>query len=131
MATHSSTLAWKIPWTEEHGRLQLFSYTVIQLYRYSYYIILIMGGGESALGGSYGKESACNAGKQGSIWVRKIPWIRERLCTPVFWPGEFHGLCSPGVAKNQTRLSDFHFHFTLITYLPQWTEHPEFMIRLW
>ena len=22
MATHSSTLAWEIPWTEEHGRLQ-------------------------------------------------------------------------------------------------------------
>ena len=22
MATHSSTLAWKIPWTEEHSRLQ-------------------------------------------------------------------------------------------------------------
>ena len=22
MATHSSTLAWKIPWTEENGRLQ-------------------------------------------------------------------------------------------------------------
>ena len=22
MATHSSTLAWKIPWTEEHGRLK-------------------------------------------------------------------------------------------------------------
>ena len=22
MATHSSTLAWKIPWTEEHGSLQ-------------------------------------------------------------------------------------------------------------
>ena len=22
MATHSSILAWKIPWTEEHGRLQ-------------------------------------------------------------------------------------------------------------
>ena len=21
-ATHSSTLAWKIPWSEEHGRLQ-------------------------------------------------------------------------------------------------------------
>ena len=21
MATHSSSLAWKIPWTEEHGRL--------------------------------------------------------------------------------------------------------------
>ena len=22
MATHSSSLPWKIPWTEEHGRLQ-------------------------------------------------------------------------------------------------------------
>ena len=22
MASHSTTLAWKIPWTEEHGRLQ-------------------------------------------------------------------------------------------------------------
>ena len=22
MAIHSSTIAWKIPWTEEHGRLQ-------------------------------------------------------------------------------------------------------------
>ena len=28
-------------------------------------------------------------------WVGKIPWRRERLPTPVFWPGEFHGLCSP------------------------------------
>ena len=23
-------------------------------------------------------------------WVGKIPWRRERLATPVFWPGEFH-----------------------------------------
>ena len=23
-------------------------------------------------------------------WVEKIPWRRERLPTPVFWPGEFH-----------------------------------------
>ena len=23
-----------------------------------------------------------------------MPWRRERLPTPVFWPGEFHGLCS-------------------------------------
>ena len=28
-------------------------------------------------------------------WVGKIPWRRESLCTPVFWPGEFHGLYSP------------------------------------
>ena len=44
-------------------------------------------------GGSAGKESARNAGDLGSIpaWG-KIPWGRERLPTPVFWPGEFHGL---------------------------------------
>ena len=40
--------------------------------------------------GSAGKESAHNAGDLGSI-----PWRRERLPTPVFWPGEFHGLYSP------------------------------------
>ena len=28
-------------------------------------------------------------------WAGKIPWRRERLPTPVFWPGEFHGLNSP------------------------------------
>ena len=38
-------------------------------------------------------------------WVGKIPGRRERLPTPVFWPGEFHG-----VAKSWTWLSDFHFH---------------------
>jgi len=27
-------------------------------------------------------------------WVGKIPWRRERLPTPVFWPGESHGLYS-------------------------------------
>ena len=39
-------------------------------------------------------------------WVVKIPQRRERLSTPVFWPGEFHGL--HGVAKSRSRLSDFH-----------------------
>ena len=33
-------------------------------------------------------------------WIGKIPWRREQLPTPVFWPGEFHGHrsltgCSP------------------------------------
>ena len=31
-------------------------------------------------------------------WVRKICWRRDRLPTPVFWPGEFHGLYSPATA---------------------------------
>ena len=32
-------------------------------------------------------------------WVGKIPWRRERLPTPVVWPGESHGLYSPGGRK--------------------------------
>ena len=42
-------------------------------------------------------------------WVGKIPWRRERLPTPVFWPRKFHGLYR--VAKSRTRLSAFHFTF--------------------
>ena len=25
-------------------------------------------------------------------WVWKIPWRREKLPTPLFWPGEFQGV---------------------------------------
>ena len=28
-------------------------------------------------------------------WVGKILWRKERLPTPVLWPGDFHGLCGP------------------------------------
>ena len=28
-------------------------------------------------------------------WIGRIPWRREWLPTPVFWPGELHGLYSP------------------------------------
>ena len=46
-------------------------------------------------------------------WVGKIPRRRERLPTPVFWSGEFHGLYSPGGRKEL----DFHFHY-FITGFP-------------
>ena len=46
-------------------------------------------------GGSNSKESACNVRRPGfNPWVGKIPWIRECQPTPVFLPGEFHGLGS-------------------------------------
>ena len=48
--------------------------------------------------GSAGKESARNSGDL-DLWVGKIPWRRERLPTPVFWPGEFRGLFSPCSSK--------------------------------
>ena len=47
-------------------------------------------------GGSAGKESTCNVGGMDLIpGLGKIPWRREQVLTPVFWPGEFHGLYSP------------------------------------
>ena len=33
------------------------------------------------------------------VWVGKIPWRRDKLPTPVVWPGEVHGLYSPWVRK--------------------------------
>ena len=61
---------------------------------------------------SVGKESACNAGDLVQSWVGKIPWRRKWQPTPVFLPGESHGLrslvgYSPWGCKSQTRLSDY------------------------
>ena len=47
-------------------------------------------------------------------WVGKIPWIREWLPTPVFWPGEFReqrSLEATGFAKCRIWLSDYHFDY--------------------
>ena len=42
--------------------------------------------------GSDGKEPTCHCRKpRVNPWVRKIPWRRERLPTPVFLPGKSHG----------------------------------------
>ena len=62
LATHSSTLAWKTPWTEEGGRLQSMGSlrvghdwaTLISLFTF-------------------------------------LHWRSKWQLTPVFWPGEFHG----------------------------------------
>ena len=45
--------------------------------------------------GSDGKGSTCKCRRPGfDPSVRKIPWRRERLSTPVFLPGESHGRSS-------------------------------------
>ena len=46
--------------------------------------------------GSAGKKIHLQCGRPGfDPWVGKIPWRKERLPTPVSWPGKFHGLYSP------------------------------------
>ena len=66
--------------------------------------------------GSAGKESACNWGGPGfDPWVGKISWRRERLPTPVFWPGEFPHDSVHGVTESWTWLSNFtSLHFKLM-----------------
>ena len=44
-------------------------------------------------------------------WVGKIPWRRERLQTPVFRPGEFHGLYSPRGRKESDTTERLSLHF--------------------
>ena len=44
-----------------------------------------------------------------NLWVRKIPWRRERLPTPVFWPGEFHGLHRPWCGKESDTSEQLSF----------------------
>ena len=47
-------------------------------------------------------------------WVGKIPWGREGLPTPVFWPREFHGLYSPWGCKESDMTEQLSLHFTLV-----------------
>ena len=60
-------------------------------------------------------------------WVGKIPWKREQLPTPVFWPGEFHGLQSMGsqrVGHNwETFTFTFHSKVPIIGLNEEWQNH--------
>src|SRR5574339_572376 len=57
-------------------------------------------------------------------WVGKIPWGRERLPTPVFWRGKFHGLYNPWGRKEldmaeQHSLHLFSYLNLLVQFWPQ------------
>ena len=67
MATHSSTLAWKIPWTEEPGRLQSM--------------------------GSLRVRHDWATSLSPFTFMR---WRRKWQPTPVFLPGESQGCLEPG-----------------------------------
>ena len=51
-------------------------------------------------------------------WVGKIPWWRERLPTPVFWPEAFHELYSPWCCKESDRTEQLSLSlFTTIKHI--------------
>ena len=83
MATLSSTLAWKIPWTEEPGRLQSM--------------------GSLRVGHDWATSLSL---------FTFMHWRRNWQPTPVFLPGESQGWrslmgCCLWVAQSRTRLSDW------------------------
>ena len=77
MAPHSSTLAWKIPWTEEPGRLQSMGSLRVRLDWVTSLSLFTF-----------------------------MHWRRKWQPTPVFWPGESQGRWAAvyGVAQSQTWL---------------------------
>ena len=73
-------------------------------------------------GDSVGKESACNSGVcvqhmryWFDPWVRKIPWRRKWLPTPVFLPGKSHGQKSMGLRRVRHDLATNTFTVFLIS----------------
>ena len=90
MAPHSSTLAWKIPWTEEPGRLQ-----------------------------SMGLRRVGHDWATSLSLFTFMHWRRKWEPTPVFLPGESNGWrslagYSPWDHKSRTWLSDYTTTTTLL-----------------
>ena len=95
MATHSSVLARRIPGTGKPGGLPSMG-----SHRVGHDCSDLAAAAATLIFGlpwrfrRYRIHLQC--GSPGlDTWVRKIPWRREWLLTPVFWPGESHGLFSP------------------------------------
>ena len=129
MATHSSILAWKIPWMEEPGRLQSMGLQKVRHdWATSFFFSFLCGGpwrkkpldGDSLnleLGYSFlgmglpwwlsSEESACNAGDLGSI-----PGLGRSSGEGNSYPLQYSGLENSmdfhGVTKSHTQLCNFH-----------------------
>ena len=59
--------------------------------------------------------------------VQFLGWRRERLPTPVLWPGEVHG-----VTKSETQLGGFHFGiFFRTSWMVQMVKHLPTMLETW
>ena len=116
MAPHSSTIVWKIPWTEEPGRLQsMGSQRVGHNWSTS---LSLSGSPEGFPCGSAGKESARNVGDLGLI-----PGLERSPGEGKGYPCQYSGLENSmdciihGIPKSWTWLRDFHFTF-LSLYIP-------------
>ena len=113
MATHSSILAWRIPWTEEPGGLQSIvlprdmteaTQCVPRTHTFFFISLLCLPiNCEGFPGGSVGKEYSCNAGDLGLI-----PGLGRYPGEGKGYPLQYSGLENSmdcivhGVAKSRT-----------------------------
>ena len=84
MATHSSTLAWKIPWMEETGRLQSMGWQRVRHYRATslvhwnfqgvFHMALVVKNPPANAEDALKKEMLTHS----IILAWKIPWMEER-----------------------------------------------------
>ena len=92
-ATHSSILAWRIPWTEEYGELQsIESQRVRHNWVTNTHTL-------ASLVAQLVKNPPAMQETGFDPWAGKVTWRREQLPIPLFWPGEFHELYSPWDGK--------------------------------
>ena len=63
------------------------------------------------------------------FWVGKIPWRRERLPTPGFWPGEFHGPYRPGRRKESDTSEWLWLHLEMLLRMSSFP-HPALSSQL-
>ena len=114
MTTHSSVLAWKVPWTEEPGGLQSMGSQRAghDLVTKQQQLVLAYLPFKGFPGGSVGKEFACNVGDLGSIPglgrspraghgnLIKYSCLENSMDRRAWWA------MAHGVVKSQTQLSD-------------------------
>ena len=103
MATHSSTLAWKIPQAEEPGRLQSM--------------------GSQRVGHNWASSL--------SLFTFML-WRRKCQATPVFLPGESQGWgslvgCRVWGRTESDTTEWLHFHFTFTHWRRKWQPTPLFL----
>ena len=114
-AAHSGILAWRIPWTEQPDRLQVHRVTQSQIWlkQLNTHVHLSIWASPVA----HWQRIHLQCRRPGfDSWVGKIAWRRERLPTPVFWPGEFHGLQSTRSQRVGHSWVTYTFTFQRIVY---------------
>ena len=124
MATHSSIFSWRIPWTEEPGRLQSMGSKRVRhdwVTDTSEHMLFRAIGLDWKCfpGDSDGKSICLQCGRpRFNPWVRKIPWRRKWQPTSELLPEKSHGWrslvgYSPWGHKELDMTKPLHFSFFL------------------